>query len=63
MFVLYQIIDFWIELNVTVVNIELVCIVMLNSALYLIINSLAPRQNGRHFADDIFNRIFFNENL
>ena len=24
---------------------------------------LKPRQNGRHFADDIFKRIFFNENV
>ena len=27
------------------------------------INTLRPRQNGRHFADDIFKRIFFNENI
>ena len=27
------------------------------------INSLRPRQNGRHFADDIFNRISLNENV
>ena len=26
------------------------------------INSLRPRQNGRHFADDTFKRIFLNEN-
>ena len=26
-------------------------------------NSLRPRQNGRHFADDIFNCIFLNENV
>ena len=26
------------------------------------LNTLRPRQNGRHFADDIFNRIFLNEN-
>ena len=25
-------------------------------------NTLTPRQNGRHFADDIFNCIFLNEN-
>ena len=25
------------------------------------INSLRPRQNGRHFADDIFKCIFLNE--
>ena len=26
-------------------------------------NRLRPRQNGRHFADDIFKRIFLNENV
>ena len=26
------------------------------------LNTLRPRQNGRHFADDIFKRIFVNEN-
>ena len=26
-------------------------------------NTLRPRQNGRHFADDIFKRIFMNENV
>ena len=29
---------------------------------YGVINTLRPRQNGRHFADDIFKCIFFNEN-
>ena len=29
---------------------------------HLSLNSLRPRQNGRHFADDIFKCIFFNEN-
>ena len=28
-----------------------------------IINTLRPRQNGRHFADDIFKCIFLNENV
>ena len=28
-----------------------------------IVNRLRPRQNGRHFADDIFKCSFFNENL
>ena len=28
-----------------------------------IINTLRPRQNGRHFADDTFKRIFMNENV
>ena len=27
------------------------------------INTLRPRQNEQHFADDIFKRIFFNENV
>ena len=27
------------------------------------INTLRPRQNGRHFADDIFKRIFLNDNI
>ena len=27
------------------------------------INTLRPRQNGRHFADDIFKRFFLNENV
>ena len=27
------------------------------------INTLRPRQNGRHFADDVFKCIFLNENL
>ena len=26
------------------------------------LNTLRPRQNGRHFADDTFKRIFMNEN-
>ena len=26
-------------------------------------NSLRPRQNGRHFADDVFKLIFLNENV
>ena len=26
-------------------------------------NTLRPRQNGRHFADDTFKRIFLNENI
>ena len=27
------------------------------------LNTLRPRQNGQHFAEDIFKRIFFNENV
>ena len=29
----------------------------------LTINTLRPRQHGRHFADDTFKRIFLNENV
>ena len=32
-------------------------------ALMHTLNTLRPRQNGRHFADDIFNGIFLNENV
>ena len=28
-----------------------------------VINTLRPRQNGRHFPDDIFKRIFLNQNI
>ena len=28
-----------------------------------IVNTLRPRQDGHHFADDTFNRIFGNENV
>ena len=28
-----------------------------------LLNTLRPRQNGRHFADDTFKRIFVNENV
>ena len=31
--------------------------------MYMQINTLRPRQNGRHFADDIFECIFLNENV
>ena len=30
---------------------------------YIFIKALRPRQNGRHFADDNFKRIFLNENV
>ena len=30
---------------------------------YILLNTLRPRQNGRHFADDTFKRIFLNENV
>ena len=32
-------------------------------AVFLSFNSLRPRHDGRHFADDTFNRIFVNENV
>ena len=36
---------------------------MENLVYNLPLNTLRPRQNGRHFADDIFKRIFLNENV
>ena len=36
---------------------------MWNGRLYWHVNTLRPRQNGRHFADDIFKWIFLNENV
>ena len=30
---------------------------------WVLFNTLSPRQNGRNFADDIFKRIFLNENV
>ena len=33
------------------------------NVLYTFINTLTPRQNGCHFADDIFICIFLNENV
>ena len=29
----------------------------------LVFDSLRPRQNGRHFADDVFKRLFLNQNV
>ena len=31
--------------------------------IYISVNTLRPRQNGRHFADDMFKCIFSNENV
>ena len=36
---------------------------LLNSLTLGDFNSLRPRQNGRHFTDDTFKRIFLNENV
>ena len=33
------------------------------NAITLMFNTLRPRENGRHFADDSFKCIFVNENL
>ena len=30
---------------------------------YTVVNTLKPRQNGRHFSGDIFKWIFMNENV
>ena len=34
-----------------------------SSHYWAVINILRPRQNGRRFHDDIFKRIFLNENI
>ena len=34
-----------------------------NTTSYHLINTLRPRRNEQHFTDDIFKRIFFNENV
>ena len=39
------------------------CLMSLCLSLLHCINTLGPKQNGRQFADDIFNCIFFNENV
>ena len=39
------------------------CIMWLHQGLRLCIYSSPPGQNGRHFADDSFKRIFLNENI
>ena len=36
---------------------------MMSNPTTLMVNTLRPRQNGRHFADDIFKCIFLNENV
>ena len=38
-------------------------VTILGPLLLIRFNTLRPRQNGRHFADDIFKCIFFNENV
>ena len=38
-------------------------VILLNDGKYPAFKTLRPRQNGRHFADDIFKCIFLNENV
>ena len=44
---------------------RLLVITLLSSVMITLFsaNTLRPRQDGRHFADDTFNRIFVNENV
>ena len=37
--------------------------IVLPPAIPIFVNTLKPRQNGRHFADDTFKHIFLNENV
>ena len=39
------------------------CVYGICVKIFLLINTLRPRQNGRHFADNIFKCIFLNENV
>ena len=48
---------------VIVTTLDFPCIMEQKQNSYTAINTLRPRQNGRHFAEDIFNCIFFNENV
>ena len=49
--------------NVICVMIAFFCFkVVVNFTVTFLFNSLRPRQNGRHFADDIFKCIFLHEN-
>ena len=36
---------------------------LLQTDIFHQLNTLRPRQNGRHFADDVFKLIFLNENV
>ena len=45
-----------------------ISVIMINPTLlvwsvFVFVNTLRPRQNGRRFADDTFKRIFLNENI
>ena len=40
-----------------------VCLYVVNFSAAYVFNTLRPRRNEQHFADDIFKRIFFNENV
>ena len=42
---------------------EAICKMVAILSRHLCVNTLRPRQNARHFADDTFKHIFFNENF
>ena len=48
----------WVQVDLLVTSV--LCNLEYQSESHL--NTLRPRQNGRHFADDIFKCIFLNEN-
>ena len=41
----------------------LFCLINSNTDVAGVVNTLRPKRNGQHFADDIFKRIFLNENV
>ena len=54
----------WIIANFHNYNAQWHVVCMFPSCVYpSCVNTLRPSQNGRHFADDIFKRIFVNENV
>ena len=44
-------------------EIQLLNVTLDTGEFYVTLNTLRPRQNGRHFADDTCKCIFFNENV
>ena len=52
----------WVMTLVQVMASSLIAAKLLYEQMFTF-NTLRPRQNGRHFADDIFKCIFLNENV
>ena len=58
----YRVIS-WIQILIfSICIVAIRWLVRIDAVLSTLFNALRPRQNGRHFADDIIKFIFFNEN-